>query len=76
MRITDLVGLAGQLQDPLGRGGFARVNVRENADVSVVRKITHDSILASGGLVEKLPCAGKLPDTALPKAIWGPIRPA
>ena len=35
MHFADLVGLAGVIEDPLGRGGLAGVNMRHDADVAV-----------------------------------------
>ncbi len=35
VNLTDLVDFTGQLKDTLGGGGLARINVRENTDVSI-----------------------------------------
>ena len=34
VHLADLVALAGVVQDPLGRRGLARINVRHDSDVS------------------------------------------
>ena len=41
MHLADLVDLAGELEDALGRGGLARVHVREDADVSLLGEVVH-----------------------------------
>jgi hypothetical protein len=41
MDFTDLVNLAGELENPLGSRGFTGVDVGENADVPVGVKVSH-----------------------------------
>jgi hypothetical protein len=42
VNLTDLVDLAGQLEDALGGGGLARVHVSENPDVSLLGEVVHN----------------------------------
>ena len=44
VNLTCLMDLAGKLQDSLGCGRLARVNVGENANISVCTEIFHFSI--------------------------------
>src|SRR5690606_38991432 len=39
--LTDLVDLPGQLEDALGRGGLAGVDVREDAVIAVPCEVSH-----------------------------------
>ena len=41
---TDFVDLAGELQNPLGGGGFTGVNMGKNADVPITVQVCHGGI--------------------------------
>jgi hypothetical protein len=41
MDLADLVDPAGQLEDTLGRRGFARIDVREYPNISIQIEICH-----------------------------------
>jgi hypothetical protein len=42
MHLTDLVDLAGELEDALGGRGLAGIDVREDADVSLLGEVVHE----------------------------------
>ena len=44
MHFTDLVDLAGELEDAFGRRGFARVDVGKNADVPIGAEVSHTGL--------------------------------
>jgi hypothetical protein len=41
VNFTDLVDLAGELEDTFGGGGLARVNVGKDSDISVFGQVRH-----------------------------------
>ena len=49
VHLTDLVDLAGELEDALGGGGLARVHVGEDTDVSVKGEVCHSCFLVFPG---------------------------
>ena len=67
--LTDLVNLARELEDALSRGGFSRVYVRENTDVSLLGEVVCHDV----ALIRRTGCSGAT-GVALRLQEMGPFR--
>ena len=47
--LSDFVNFSGELENALGGGGFAGVDVGEDADITVFAEVCHGNCLEKGG---------------------------